>query len=40
MNEHYDVMAEESYGWWTMMIAVPKDPEMKAILAAFRRCPR
>jgi hypothetical protein len=35
MNEHYDVMAEESYGWWTMMIAVPKNPEMKAILAPF-----
>lgn len=35
MNEHYDVMAEESYGWWTMMIAVPKNPEMKAMLAPF-----
>jgi len=35
MNEHYDVMAEESYGWWTMMIAVPKNPEMKALLAPF-----
>ena len=35
MNEHYDVMAEESYGWSTMMIAVPKNPEMKALLAPF-----
>ena len=35
LDEHYDVMAEESYGWWTLMIAVPKTPEMKAALAAF-----
>jgi hypothetical protein len=35
LNEHYDVMAEESYDWWTLMIAVPKTPEMRAILAPF-----
>src|SRR3954454_3286546 len=27
LDEHYDVMVEESYGWWTLMIAVPKTPE-------------
>ena len=36
LDEHYDVMAEESYGWWTLMIAVPKTPEMKEALAEFR----
>ena len=35
LDEHYDVMAEESYGWWTLMIAVPKTPELKAALAGF-----
>jgi hypothetical protein len=35
LDEYYDVMAEESYGWFTLMIAVPKTPEMKAILAPF-----
>jgi hypothetical protein len=35
LNEHYDVMAEESYDWWTLLIAVPKTPEMRAILAPF-----
>ena len=29
-------MAEESYGWWTLMIAVPKTPEMREALAEFR----
>lgn len=36
LDEHYDVMVEESYGWWTLMMAVPKTPEMKGALAAFR----
>jgi hypothetical protein len=36
LDEHYDVMAEESYSWWTLMIAVPKTPEMKEVLARFR----
>jgi hypothetical protein len=35
LDAHYDVMAEESYGWWTLMIAVPKTAEMKAILTPF-----
>jgi hypothetical protein len=35
LDEHYDVMVEESYGWWTLMIAVPKTPEMKEALAEF-----
>jgi hypothetical protein len=35
LDEHYDVMAEESYGWWTLMIAVPKTPEMDSRLAPF-----
>jgi hypothetical protein len=35
LDEHFDVMAEESYGWWTLMIAVPKTPEMQAALAEF-----
>src|SRR5262245_30570902 len=35
LDEHYDVMAEESYDWWTLMIAVSKTPEMREILAPF-----
>ena len=35
LDEHYDVMAEESYGWFTLMIAVPKTPEMEGFLAPF-----
>lgn len=35
LDDHYDVMAEESYDWWTLMIAVPKTPEIKAALAGF-----
>ena len=35
LDEHYDVMVEESYDWWTLMIAVPKTPQMRAILAPF-----
>jgi hypothetical protein len=33
LGEYYDVMASESYGWWTLMITVPNTPEMKALLA-------
>src|SRR5262249_43943125 len=36
LDEHYDVMAEESYDWWTLMIAVPKTPEMREIVAPFQ----
>jgi hypothetical protein len=36
LDDHYDVMAEESYGWWTLMMAVPKTAEMKVILAPFK----
>src|SRR5262245_44459181 len=36
LSEHYDVMASESYDWWTLMIAVPKTPEMQTLLAPFR----
>src|SRR5439155_14558460 len=35
LDEHYDVMVEESYSWWTLMIAVPKTPQMREILAPF-----
>jgi hypothetical protein len=35
LGEHYDVMASESYDWWTLMIAVPKTPQMQALLAPF-----
>jgi hypothetical protein len=35
LGEHYDVMASESYDWWTLMIAVPKTPEMQELLAPF-----
>src|SRR5438270_11349508 len=35
LDEHYDVMAEESYDWWTLMIAVPKTPQMRETLAPF-----
>jgi hypothetical protein len=35
LDEHYDLMAEESYSWWTLMIAVPKTPELKEALAEF-----
>jgi hypothetical protein len=35
LAEHYDVMASESYSWWTLMLAVPKTAEMKALLAPF-----
>jgi hypothetical protein len=35
LGSHYDVMASESYDWWTLMIAVPKNAEMKALLAPF-----
>ncbi len=35
LDEHYDIMVEESYGWWTLMMAVPKTPELKEALAGF-----
>jgi hypothetical protein len=35
LGEHYDVMASESYDSWTLMIAVPKTPEMAALLRPF-----
>jgi hypothetical protein len=35
LDEYYDVMAEESYDWWTLMIAVPKTTEIREILAPF-----
>src|SRR5205823_4258431 len=35
LSKHYDVMASESYDWWTLMIAVPKTPETEALLAPF-----
>src|SRR5438128_11444703 len=33
LGEHYDVMASESYDWWTLMIGVPKTPQMQELLA-------
>lgn len=36
LTEHYDVMASESYDWWTLMIAVPKTAATEALLAPFR----
>src|SRR5262249_30848123 len=36
LSEHYDVMASESYDWWTLMMAVPKTKETQALLAPFR----
>src|SRR5262249_3627462 len=36
LSEHYDVMASESYDWWTLMIAVPKTAATQALLAPFR----
>lgn len=35
LGEHFDVMASESYDWWTLMIAVPKTPATIAILKPF-----
>jgi hypothetical protein len=35
LGKHYDVMVSESYDWWTLMIALPKDPPTKARLAPF-----
>jgi len=35
LGEHYDVMASESYDSWSLMIAVPKTPPMKDLLAPF-----
>jgi hypothetical protein len=36
LGEHYDVMASESYDWWTLMITVPKTPQVQGLLAPFR----
>lgn len=36
LGEYYDVMASESYDWWTLILAVPKTPDMQALLAPFR----
>jgi hypothetical protein len=35
LGEHYDVMASESYDRWTLMIAVPKTPQMQRLLQPF-----
>jgi hypothetical protein len=35
LDEHYDVMVEESYGWWTLMMAVPRTPDLQEALAEF-----
>ncbi len=35
LGEHYDVMASESYDSWTLMIAVPKTPQMQQLLRPF-----
>lgn len=36
LGEHYDVMASESYDWWTLRIAIPKTSEMQTLLAPFQ----
>jgi hypothetical protein len=36
LGEHYDVMASESYDSWTLMIAVPKTPQLERLLRPFR----
>jgi hypothetical protein len=36
LGEHYDVMASESYDSWTLMIAVPKTPQMEELLRPFK----
>jgi hypothetical protein len=35
LGEHYDVMVSESYDNWHFMMAVPKTPEMEALLEPF-----
>ena len=35
LGAHYDVMVSESYDWWTLMLALPKTPEMQSLLAPF-----
>ncbi len=35
LGAHFDVMASESYDWWTLMIALPKTAETQALLAPF-----
>jgi hypothetical protein len=36
LGAHYDVMVSESYDWWTLMIALPKNAQTRAMLAPFR----
>lgn len=36
LTEHFDVMASESYDWWTLMIAVPKNPQTIALLEPYK----
>jgi len=35
LGKHYDVMVSESYESWTLMIAVPKTPQIKKLLRPF-----
>jgi hypothetical protein len=35
LGAHYDVMASESYDWWTLIIALPKTPQTQTLLAPF-----
>jgi hypothetical protein len=35
LDEHYDVMASESYDSWTLLIAVPKTPQTEELLRPF-----
>lgn len=35
LGKYYDVMVSESYDSWTLMIAVPKTPQMAALLQQF-----
>jgi hypothetical protein len=35
LGKHYDVMASESYDSWTLMIGVPKTPQLSQLLRPF-----
>jgi hypothetical protein len=35
LGKHYDVMASESYESWTLMIAVPRTPQLEKLLQPF-----
>src|SRR5262249_52401033 len=35
LSEHYDVMVSESYDDWTLMMALPKIPQMQQLLEPF-----